>query len=345
MDGSVAWEPNGSIRPGDEGTVRSKANGSRFEWQTWAVAGLVYGGWLAITWFHDALPLPILIAAGAYIVALQTSLQHETIHGHPTGTSWINTAVGYAPLALFLPYERYRSAHLKHHEAPLTDPLYDPESNYIQPGVWRRAAPWQRWVYRLNATLAGRIIVGPAVWIARLLAEDTRRCLAGDREALRIWSLHLLAVAGVLTWVGYVCGLNPLLYVLGIAYPALALTSLRSFAEHRPADEQAHRTAIVLTNAVMRFLYLGNTYHVVHHLLPGEPWYRMGLLYRSNAACFQRANGGYVIQGYRSLWRSHALHPHYAAPFHPAHGEETVAHRGGTQTGIHITGGGRIADQ
>ncbi|MEG8031407.1 hypothetical protein QP178_12295 [Sphingomonas aurantiaca] len=67
------------------------------EWLTLAIAVLIYAGWIALTAFHAQVPLPVLIILGGWLVAWQGSLQHETIHGHPTGVAWIDGAIGFAP--------------------------------------------------------------------------------------------------------------------------------------------------------------------------------------------------------------------------------------------------------
>ena len=107
------------------------------EWPTAALAALIYGLWLAATYWHRDLPLWALPIVGGWTVAWHMSLQHEVIHGHPTKLRWLNNFIGVWPLALWLPYEVYRRTHLQHHnDARLTDPLEDPESNYWTPAQW-----------------------------------------------------------------------------------------------------------------------------------------------------------------------------------------------------------------
>ncbi len=51
-----------------------------------------------------------------------------------------------------------------------------------------------------------------------------------------MWSLHLFAAdPGLLTWMA-AQDFSPLWFVLAVSYPALALTKVRSFLEHRAAD-------------------------------------------------------------------------------------------------------------
>src|SRR5262249_41311314 len=120
----------------------SRLEGTTIEWPTLLLAVAIYGGWGALTYWHASLPTVVVAGAGAWLVAWHSSLQHELIHGHPTRWGRINAAIGFLPLLLWLPFERYRETHLTHHrDERLTDPLDDPESNYVEPERWRRLSP------------------------------------------------------------------------------------------------------------------------------------------------------------------------------------------------------------
>ncbi len=66
----------------------------RIEWPTAALAAVIYGSWLTATYFYRDLPWWGLTAIGAWIIAWQLNLQHETIHGHPTRKRAVNEAIG-----------------------------------------------------------------------------------------------------------------------------------------------------------------------------------------------------------------------------------------------------------
>ncbi|MEK1861715.1 MAG: fatty acid desaturase, partial [Rhizobium leguminosarum] len=102
------------------------------EWPTVILALVIHGGFLALTWWWQSLPLIMAVIAGGWLIAWHGSLQHEVIHGHPTGNQRINDAIGSIPLSLWLPYPIYRESHLEHHrDEYLTDPIEDPESSYF----------------------------------------------------------------------------------------------------------------------------------------------------------------------------------------------------------------------
>ena len=58
----------------------------RWELPTWGLAALIYGSWLALTWWHAVLPWFVLLPLGAWLIAWFGHLQHEVLHGHPTRT-------------------------------------------------------------------------------------------------------------------------------------------------------------------------------------------------------------------------------------------------------------------
>lgn len=289
----------------------------RVELPTILLTLAIYGGWTLLTLFWQALPLPLVVMAGAWLVAWHGSLQHEVMHGHPTRRRWLNDAIGWVPLNLWLPYVLYKSAHLRHHnDEALTDPIEDPESAYLTAAVWDRIGPAGRLLARFNNTLVGRLSLGPLVMIGGFLAGEAAVVLGGDRRRRRIWGVHLAGVALVLAWVILVCGMPPALYLLGFVYAGGALTRLRSFAEHRWAEREEERTAIVENASVFGLLFLNNNLHVLHHLRPQVPWYRLPALYRAERAALLRRNGGLVYDGYRDVLRRYFLSAHHK-PVHP----------------------------
>jgi fatty acid desaturase len=64
------------------------------EWPTVILAFVIHGGFLALTWWWQSLPLIVAVIAGGWLIAWYGSLQHEVIHGHPTGNQRINDAIG-----------------------------------------------------------------------------------------------------------------------------------------------------------------------------------------------------------------------------------------------------------
>ena len=284
----------------------------RIEWPTWFLAAVVYGGWLALTYSAAALPWWLVLPAGAWLIAWHHSLQHEIIHNHPTRKLWVNTALGFPPLGLWLPYLRYRELHLAHHrDQVLTDPLEDPESYYVTDAAWQRRGPVSRATARFLNTAAGRIPFGPLVMISRFLFREGAALVSGSGERWRVWAVHALGVAAVLLWVEAICGISFWRYVGCFVYPGLALTALRSMAEHRAALDPDHRTAIVEGTPLFGLLFLYNNLHAVHHRHPGMPWYAIPRHYRQNREIFIHRNNGLVYRGYRDVIGRYLIREHH----------------------------------
>lgn len=127
--------------------------------------------------------------------------------------------------------------------------------------------------------------------IIHTLNSALRAFREGDRRAIAMWSLHLLLLTGLLTWMA-AQGFSPLWFVLAVSYPALALTKVRSFLEHRAADDPLARSVINEAGLPWRALFLNLNYHAVHHDLPGVP----GTLY-VNCICIARRRICSVIRG------------------------------------------------
>lgn len=302
------------------------------EWPTVILAAAVYAAFGGLTLGHDMLTGWPLVLLGGIVVCLHGSLQHEVVHGHPTGIRRLNELLVFPSLWLWMPFRLYRRTHLlHHHDARLTDPLEDPESYYVTPAEWAAMGPLRRGFLTVHNSLAGRLILGPLVCVPRLFAAEFPKLLAGDRQALRTWAPQVLSVALVLGWVVGVCGLPLLDYLLCFVYPGLSLTLLRSFLEHRAQAEVSRRTAIVEAGPLFSLLFLNNNLHALHHAEPALAWYRLPARYRETRDRLLTANGNYCLHGYREivarylLWpKEHPRHPLMAAA--SMHGEALRPH-------------------
>ncbi len=287
------------------------------EWPTLALAAGLYGAFGLLTWNYAALPWWVVLPVGAYLVCLHGSLQHEAVHGHPTPWRRVNAAIVFPSLWLWLPHSVYRESHLAHHrDELLTDPLSDPESSYVSPSQWAAMGRLHRLIRLMMMTLAGRLLVGPAYYMAKKAARLLKALRRGERGYLAHWPVHLVSVALVLVWVIGVCRIPFGEYFLFFVYPGVSLTLLRSYAEHRAAEESGHRTAVVESGPVFGLLFLNNNLHVVHHALPGLPWYALPSVYRANRDRLLAANGEYLFHGYREIFRRFLLRPR-GSPIHP----------------------------
>ena len=283
---------------------------NELEWPTWLLWLFILASWATLVGTYGSIPTWVSSVLLTVLLAWYMSLQHELTHGHPTRNETINRLIGLPPLAVWYPFDTYKTDHLKHHDdAHLTEPGVDTESNYITPEQAATMGPVALWLYKSQRTVLGRFLIGPAIVNVSLWTRLLRSLGRGETTELKVWLLHL-PLAGLLLWaLERYTAVTAWHYSLGIAYPALGLAMLRSLYEHRPGALPAHRTVINEAAAPWRLLYLNNNYHVVHHAYPDVPWYRIPALYAAERAHWQAGNGGFVLPGYLYLIRRFAWRP------------------------------------
>jgi fatty acid desaturase len=288
---------------------------ARIEWPTLLLIVACYIVWALATTVLAAFWLPLGFAVTLLSVTLHSSLQHEVLHGHPFTNRAANEALVFLPLGLAFPYGRFRDLHLAHHkDESLTDPYDDPESNYMDPKVWARLSAPLRAALRLNNTLFGRMLIGPAVSVVAVLRADLRAVRAGDRAIRRAWVSHAFGLIPVLAWVIW----SPMpvwLYILA-AYGGMSMLKIRTFLEHRAHELTPGRTVVVEGRGLLSFLFLYNNFHIVHHSKPGVSWYRLPSLYAERKAEFLTRNEGYVYPSYGDVFRRYFLRAKDPVP-HP----------------------------
>ena len=291
----------------------------RYEGPTWILAAVIYSAWIALTLFHAHVPWWLIVPLGAVVTAWHASLQHETIHAlvHvPRRARWW---LAWPPLGLGFPYAIYYREHRRHHRnATLTDPTHDPESFYHAAERWRTYNPALRAIYVANQTVLGRITLGVPLHLAARAVSEFRRLRAGDRSNLRDWTWHAVGVAVLFVWICGVAKMPWWEYVGWIAVPGLCLGMLRTFIEHRAADEPGHRTAIVENDVPFGVLFLYNNLHAVHHDAPSLPWYKIRGEWKARRADILARNGSFHFPGYWGIARRWFVRPVFVPLHDPA---------------------------
>ena len=302
-----------TTRGGEQGSPLNTAKFSRttaIEWPTIFLALAIYGGFGLVTWYYHALPWWLAALIGTYLIAWHGSLQHEVVHGHPTAWRRLNEALVFPSLWLWIPYGLYRNAHLRHHRnAHLTDPLEDPESYYLTPKHWAALGPAAQLFYFVHNSFLGRLLIGPAFCLWRLIGSELRRIAGGDFQNLSAWALHAAGCGLVLYWVAGVCQIPLATYLALFVYPAIAVSLIRSFAEHRAHPGIDERTVIVESRGLMALLFLNNNLHALHHAEPGLAWYRLPARFKARRGELLMANGGYRFSGYGEILLRYFLWP------------------------------------
>ncbi|MFM0439366.1 fatty acid desaturase [Paraburkholderia strydomiana] len=282
----------------------------RTQWPTWLLIVAIYSAWFGVATHARALGLPLTAALLALVSAWYMSLQHELLHGHPTCSARVNALFGFAPLAVWFPYRVYRESHLQHHDdAHLTQPGRDPESYFVDARVWHRAGWAMRALLIWRNTFVGRLVVGPAFAIAATGVDALRKVKLGDWRDVPAWLAHLIALAALTAWLHFVCSIPAWVFIVGVGYGSMSLGSIRSFREHRAADDIEHRTVLNEAALFWRLLFLNNNFHLVHHDLPHVPWFALKTVYQASREQYIERSGGFLVAGYGEWLALHAFAP------------------------------------
>ena len=270
------------------------------EWPTVFLWLACWGLWLIGVF---VLPMVSMLLAGVVltlVLVLQSSLSHEALHGHPFASRRVNDGLAMVSLGLLVPYIRFCDTHLAHHiDERLTDPYDDPETNFYDPAVWARMAPWQQRIMQLNNTLLGRMLIGPLMSQVMFMRGDWREMRQGNRAIICAWGIHLLISALVITVV--VTSPMPIWIYLMCCYFAMSVLKIRTFLEHRAHQYSTARTVIIDDKGPLAFLFLNNNLHAVHHLHPQVAWYNLPRLYRDNTDSYDGFNEDYNYRSYAQV--------------------------------------------
>lgn len=280
-----------------------------FEWPTLAMLAGTYAVWIfgTMLWVHSGVFGAILaIALTGLAITQHSSLQHEVLHGHPFKSQWLNEALVFPPLMLFIPYLRFKDTHLQHHFDPaLTDPYDDPESNFQDPAVWERLSRPMQKLLRMNNTLLGRMLIGPILGCYMFVRGDVKLMQAGNRRVMLAWVFNLVGVAMILAWLHRV-GMPVLAYALAV-YIGAGVLKIRTYLEHRAHDLARARSVIIESRGPLSYLFLNNSFHAVHHTHPELAWYRLPVLYAERPEYYKLRNEAYVYRSYIEIFRQHLL--------------------------------------
>jgi len=273
------------------------------EWPTLALLVVCYGAFVAGTVWLAAWWVPAGIVVTTLAIALHSSLSHEVLHGHPFRSRLASEALVSPAIGLAIPYVRFRDTHLAHHlDSVLTDPYDDPESNYQDPAVWVRLPVWRRAVLNFNNTLAGRLLIGPLIAQEAFMRADWAAIRSGDRAVLKGWLWHIPALVPAVWWMLAVSSLPVWAYLMS-AYMGLSILKIRTYLEHQAHERARGRTVIIEDRGPLAWIFLNNNLHVVHHMHPRMPWYRLPKLFRENRSRYLSRNDGYYFRSYGEVFR------------------------------------------
>ncbi len=224
----------------------------------WVFLGFLVLMGLSLTYLWGVVPAWAAVVAGTLGRYLGFTALHESSHRTAHRNRRVNDALGWLPaLALTLTLPVFRSCHTKHHS--YTNQVgIDPDDEVGRNPRWLRPL----WLISPLWTYRGR-------YFAKRWDKTPR-----DR-----WVQIALDTVIIASIVGAVAtGNGTDLMVVGIV-PLLAslmlLTAAFDLLPHWPYDstERFHDTRD-LPSRTLNWLFLGQNYHLVHHLWNSVPWYR-----------------------------------------------------------------------
>lgn len=269
-----------------------------------------YGIWLGLVVATGALLVAVWGTAWAWPAALvygvfygsgADSRWHETGHGTPFKTRWLNDA--FYHLASFMSLRNphlWRWSHTRHHSETVIVGR-DPEIAFPRPPSIRN------WVLNLLYIPAITKELGKMVRIAFgnlteaeksfLPESEWSRTFAASRAHLMVLALVGLAAVTLQSWLPlFLIGL-PTFYGSWLHH-ILATTQHAGLAEDVPDHRMNSRTFYL--NPFFRFIYSNMNYHIEHHMYPMVPFYNLPALHEEIKADCPPAYGS-LLACYREM--------------------------------------------
>jgi fatty acid desaturase len=239
-------------------------------WPTLLLFAVCFGAWIAaaIGAILGAIPLwGALIVNSVAAFAVFTPM-HDASHRCVARAQWVNEVVGrLGTLPLVGPFPAFRFVHLEHHKHT-NDHEKDPDHwsgrgpKWLLPLHWMTQDLYYYFVYlsRWNSrprwerteTLATLVV---------LYGTILGLCFAGFAlETLMIWVIPSRIAQMLLAWTF-------------------------DYLPHRPhtitAAENRFKASLILLHPFLTIALLYQNYHLIHHLYPGVPFYRMAQIWRT----------------------------------------------------------------
>jgi beta-carotene hydroxylase len=237
----------------------------RSGWQTFALFIALCLSWALTLWLGLAgriSPWSACLVSSLVAYCSFTPL-HEAIHQSLSGSRLLNGIVGrIAAFFLIGPFVGVRRCHLEHHRHTNV-PGIDPD-HWVATGRWW-TLPF-RWL-TLDLHFHWRFVRRQDGWPRASRAENSE-------VILTLAALAALIVAACLTGYGWIALFH---WIIPARVAVTALAFAFDYLPHRPhsvvASEDKYRATQVIDSRLLNVLFLGQNYHLIHHLYPGIPFH------------------------------------------------------------------------
>ena len=236
-------------------------------------------GWLAARVYPDPWCIPLFLLYGT-IYTTSNSRWHESLHGTPCRSAWINRAVYFVTAAMdFRDVVFARRSHLNHHGYTLMT-AWDLEM------LPRPMRLWKVWI-EFFALYSGPVFLGAMVLHAagrptrmarRVVAEAEWPALFwAARGALLLWLIPIALSLALRSWLPVLLLGLPRFYG-GVLVWLFVVTQHAGMA----TDVTDHRLNCrsLRLNPVLSFLFMNMESHTEHHVYPNVPFHALPRLRR-----------------------------------------------------------------
>ncbi|NNF34354.1 MAG: hypothetical protein HKN68_09610 [Saprospiraceae bacterium] len=188
---------------------------------------------------------------------------HLNISGNKHSLRWIDEIIGWlSGITLFAPFYIFKVLHFRHH-AHTNDPIKDPDH-------WLASKGFIALIFHSTTIFPVYMVRG-----AQLLFHK-KKITRKVKKELQIGFIGLFILIGLLIVAGSILGWSLVLMVwvipAVIAQAFLALTF--DWLPHHPHKEKArYKNTRIHDIPGLSFLFLGQNYHLIHHLYPRIPFY------------------------------------------------------------------------
>ncbi|WP_420563938.1 fatty acid desaturase [Thalassobaculum sp.] len=269
-------------------------------WLAGHFGALIVTGYLAYLAVGTWWVVPAFMAYGS-IYTFAVSILHETHHGTPFRSRWINETVHFIAGLMVLRDPIYdRWAHTNHHSFTIF-PGIDLEILAPRPApLGKMALDFTRILY--VARSLPKVILHSFGYVD----AKTRSFVPESEIPKMVWSSRafVLFYAGVIGLALYTGSILPLLYTAGAQLYGAFLYVLVSYTQHAGLADNVedHRlnTRTMYLNPILRFLYWNMNYHIEHHMFPMVPFYNLPKLHRLVKSQLPRPSAG-LVDAYREI--------------------------------------------
>lgn len=254
-------------------------------WPTLLLFMLALALWLGalLAVLHGLIPPPAAILLQTVAAFMQFTVLHDGVHrsllrGHPRLNDLVTSVAG-SFLGLVGVGPAFRYAHFKHHR--LTNEADDPD----------------QWSGRglLHCATAD-------VYYGVVILRDWKAISLRERLQIVGGVALLLGVFAACVALGH--GWDAALYwLLPARLAILWLAFAFNYLPHHPHQVEQRHNPYAATNVrrggepLMKWLFLYQNYHLIHHLFPSVPFYRYLKIWRQNESAFV-AQGANVVPWY-----------------------------------------------